>query len=198
MLLKKKPEVTNQQSSELWKQGKSRKAMHIDIRTLAAFGVNLLFWSSAFAGIRAGLFAYTPAHVALLRYIVASVVLAGYAALTRMCLPRDILGIALTGFVGITVYHVALNTGEVSVPAGVARFLIASAPIFLALLAITFLRERLRWHGWAGIVLSFVGVTGIALGAKEGLLLDPRAFIVLLAAIAQSLYIIGQKLYLTR
>jgi len=200
MFLKRKPEVINKQSSELCKQGRSRRAMHIDIRTLAAFGVTLLFWSSAFAGIRASLHAYTPAHIALLRHIVASVVLAGYAALTRMRLPhwRDIPGIALTGFVGITVYHVALNTGEVSVSAGVASFLIASAPIFLALLATTFLKERLRWWGWIGIALSFVGVTVIALGTKEGLHFDPGAFVVLVAAIAQSLYIIGQKLYLTR
>jgi drug/metabolite transporter (DMT)-like permease len=152
MFLNRKPEVTNKQSSETQKQERQCKAEYIDIRTLAAFGVTLLFWSTAFAGIRLGLHAYTPVHIALLRHIIASVVLAGYAALTHMRLPhwRDIPGIALTGFVGITIYHIALNIGEVSVPAGVASFLIASAPIFLAWLATTFLKERLRWWGWKG------------------------------------------------
>lgn len=79
-------------------------------RTLAALGVTLLFWASAFAGIRAGLEAYAPGHLALFRFLVASAVLAVYAMLTRMRLPekRDLPAILLLGFLGITVYHTAL------------------------------------------------------------------------------------------
>ena len=91
----------------------------LDSRTLAALGFTLLFWSSAFAGIRAGLSAYSPVHVALLRFATASLVLGFYAVATRMHLPakEDIPGIALLGFLGITVYHVSLNIGEVTVTA---------------------------------------------------------------------------------
>ena len=42
------------------------------------------FTATAFAGIRAGLEGYGPAHLVLLRFLVASVMLAGYAAWTRM------------------------------------------------------------------------------------------------------------------
>jgi drug/metabolite transporter (DMT)-like permease len=52
--------------------------------------------------------------------------------------------------------------------------------------------------GLEGIAVSFVGVIVIALGTKEGLYLDPRALVVLVVAIAQGVYIIGQKLYLAR
>ncbi|MGI8855854.1 MAG: EamA family transporter [Thermomicrobiales bacterium] len=94
-----------------------RIALPANGRTLLAVGVTVLCWASAFPGIRAALHGYSPAHVALLRYLIASVVLAGYAAATRMGLPhrRDLPGILLTGFIGIAVHNIALNTGETHV-----------------------------------------------------------------------------------
>jgi choline-glycine betaine transporter len=48
-------------------------------RTLVALAFTLVVWASAFAGIRAGLRAYSPANLAILRFLVASLVLALYA-----------------------------------------------------------------------------------------------------------------------
>lgn len=171
-----------------------------DVRTLLAIIVTVTFWGSAFAGIRAALGAYSPAHVALLRYLVSSVALAAFAALTRMPLPRrqDLPGLALIGLVGISFYNVALSYGQVTVPAGVASLLIASAPIWLALLAGAIFHERLRPWGWLGIGLSFLGVAVIALGSGKGLRLNPRALVVLVAAVASALYSLGQKPFLAR
>jgi drug/metabolite transporter (DMT)-like permease len=167
---------------------------HIDTRTLAAAGVTLLFWASAFSAIRAGLTAYEPGHLA------ASAVLAVYAILTRMRLPegRDLPAMLLMGFLGITVYHLALNYGEVTVTAGAASLLIASAPTITALLATLFLGERLRVWGWVGIAVSFVGVALIAFGEGEGVRFEPRALLILLAAASTSLYFIMQKRYLKK
>lgn len=169
----------------------------LDTRTLSALGITLLFWSSAFAGIRAGLAAYSPLHVALLRFGTASVALAIYALITRMRLPaaRDVPGIALLGFLGITVYHVTLNIGEVTVTAGAASLLIAAGPIFTALLATIFLGENLRPLGRLGILISFVGVAVIALGEGEGVRFDPGAGLILVSALATSLYFVFQKRY---
>lgn len=169
----------------------------LDNRTLAALGLTLLFWSSAFAGIRAGLAAYRPTHVALLRFATASVALAIYALLAGMRLPdrEDIPGIALLGFLGITVYHIALNMGEVTVTAGAASLLIAAGPIFTALLAQLFIGERLRSLGWLGILISFCGVALIALGEGGGVRFDPGAGLVLLSAFVTSVYFVFQKRY---
>jgi drug/metabolite transporter (DMT)-like permease len=168
--------------------------------TLLALLLTILCWASSFAGIRAGLHSYTPIHLAVLRYLVASIFLGGYALYKRVPLKRmrDMPGIALTGIVGISVYNIALNTGEISVSAGVASFLVNTAPIFTALFAFLLLHERLRLWGWIGIGISFVGVTVTAFGAREGFLLDLRAVFVLVAALAQSLYFVGQKPYLRR
>ncbi len=169
-------------------------------RTLAAVLVTVSTWGSAFAGIRAGLTAYTPAHLALLRYLIASLALAVYALVTHMPLParRDLPRVALLGFLGIAFYNLALNFGEETVASGTASLIIASVPIWMALLGSLLFRERLRLPGWLGIALSFAGVAVIALGNQGGLKVDPRAVVILIAAISSSLYSLGQKPLLTR
>lgn len=168
--------------------------------SLLAAGFTIVLWASAFAGIRAGLKSYSPENVALLRYLVASVLLIGYAYTVKMPLPsrRDWPGIALLGFLGFTVYNVALNAGEVGVSAGVASFVVATAPVFMAGLAFIVLGERLGKWGWGGIALSFLGVAVISLLTSDGVRVDERVLLVLIAAIVQAFYSVGQKPYLTR
>lgn len=172
----------------------------LSIPTLFALGVTIFCWASAFVGIRAALSGYSPTHLALLRYLIASLVLAIYAGVKRMPLPnwRDLPALAFTGLVGIAVYNVALNTGEVSTSAGISSFLVNTAPIITALLAATFLRERLRIWGWLGILISITGVAIIAFKTSQQIRLSAGALYILLAALAQSLYFVSQKPYLAR
>ncbi|MFZ1918120.1 MAG: DMT family transporter [Terriglobales bacterium] len=169
-------------------------------RTLLALGFALVIWASAFAGIRAGLRAYAPANLAVLRFLVASAVLAIYAATAHFRRPawRDVPGLILTGAIGITFYNLALNYGETRVTAGAASLLIASTPIWTALAARFWLHEELNAIGWAGVLLSFGGVALIASGEGQGIRLSPQAFIILAAAITSAIYMILQKRYLAR
>src|SRR5215813_6708911 len=173
----------------------TRVSARFDTRTLLAAFVTVIFWASAFAGIRAGLQSFSPEDVAALRYIVASLAFGLYALLTRMPLParRDLPSILLCGFLGFTLYNVALNSGEVGLPAGVASLIAASGPIFTALLANLFLKERLSRWGWLGIAICFSGVTIIALGAGGEVHLASGALLVLVAAVSQAGYFIMQK-----
>ena len=169
-------------------------------RTLFALGFTLVVWASAFAGIRAGLRAYSPANLAILRFLIASLVLAIYAGIAHFRRPelRDLPGLAMTGVVGITFYNLALNYGETRVTAGAASMLIASVPIFTALAARFWLHEKLTAIGWAGVFVSFAGVALIASGEGEGIRLSPQALIILAAAITSAAYMIMQKHYLGR
>lgn len=164
-------------------------------RALLALGVTVVLWASAFAGIRAVLGQYSPGELALLRFLVASAALGVYAAASRMPLPRrhDLPKILLLGLLGVTIYHLGLNYGEVTVTAGAASLMIAAVPIFTALLAVAFLKERLRPVGWAGILVSFAGVALVSLGEGEGVGFDPRAVLVLLAAVSGAHYFVLQK-----
>lgn len=174
-------------------------------RTWLAIAGVLLLWASAFAGIRAGMRltpaglpgadGYGPGQLALLRFGTASIVLALYALATRMRMPelRDLPVIALSGFLGISVYHVALNFGEVTVQAGAASLLISAGPVFTALLSAVFLRERLTRIGWGGILAAFAGVTLIALSGGKGLRFTPGALLILLSAAVAAIYSILSK-----
>lgn len=172
----------------------------LDARVLVALGLTVFFWASAFAGIRVGLEHYGPGQVALIRFLVASAALALYAVAKGMRLPemRDLPAVALSGFLAFTVYHTALNYGEITVSAGSASLLVNTAPIFTALLAAALLGERVGARGWAGMAVSFSGVALISLGEGEGFSLDPGALLVLLAAVSSAGYFVISKPYLSK
>lgn len=174
--------------------------MKIDTRTIIALGTTILLWASSFAAVRASLQAFTPGHIALFRFLIASVLLAVFTLMTRIKLPelKDIPVIFLLGFVGIAAFHTAQNYGQVTVTAGSAAMIVSSVPIFTAMLATIFLGEKLKLWGWLGIFISFLGVFLIALGEREGIKFDPGVFILLLAAIAAATYFVLQKPYLIR
>ena len=179
-------------------------------RTWLAIAGLLLLWASAFAGIRAGMRltaagspgpdGYGPGELALLRFGTASTVLALNALATRMRLPArsELPTIGLAGFLGISVYHVALNFGEVTVQAGAACLLISAAPVFTALLSVLVLQERLTRLGWGGILLAFAGVALIALSGGQGLHFTPGALLILLAATVAAAFSILSKQSLRR
>ena len=159
----------------------------------------LLFWASAFPGVRAGLQHFSPGHLALARYIVASVTLGVFAALLRVRLPqkRDWPVVALMGLCGFAIYNVAFNWAETRVEAGTASFIVNTAPIFSMILAALFLGETIPARSWAGIALSFSGIALLSRG-KSGWNFEPFALLLLVPAIAASIYTVMQKRLLER
>jgi drug/metabolite transporter (DMT)-like permease len=176
------------------------KRGRLDVRVLLALAVTLVFWAAAFAGIRAAMVSYGPGQIALLRLLVASAALAVFAAAKRMRLPdaQDLPAILACGLLGFTVYHAGLNFGERTVEAGAASLLIATAPIFVALLAHLFLGERLRRIGWIGMLVSLSGAAVISFGEGGGYGFDPNALPILLAALGESGYFAIQQPYLRK
>ncbi len=175
-------------------------AQRVGRLTLVAAGVTVILWASAFPAIRAGLQAFSPFHVGLLRYLTAALVLAVVAAATQMPLPRreDVPMLALLGLVGIALYTTLLNYGEVTVPAATASFIVAAAPIFIIVVAMLFLGERLHKIGIAGVLISFVGVTIITFASGGTLQFEPRALVIVGSALCQTVFTVGQKPLLRR
>jgi drug/metabolite transporter (DMT)-like permease len=167
---------------------------------VAAIVATILLWASSFPAIRVSLTVYTPAEVACLRYLLASIALIGYALIKQMPLPRmrDLPLIGICGFIGFALYNLALNTGEVTVPAGVASFIISSEIGVIALLARLFFRERLSQAGWIGVALCIVGVGVISLSGGGKFQLSTGVLLVFIATLAISLYSVLQKPLLQR
>jgi len=108
------------------------------------------------------------------------------------------LVIGALGLLGFSFYNVALNTGEMTIPAGPAALLIQTLPIWTALAAVAFLGERMRPRGWIGIGVSFAGAVLIAVGKGSGFSVGWGAGLILLASVSASAYNILQKSMLIR
>jgi drug/metabolite transporter (DMT)-like permease len=181
----------------------------------AAIVLTLVVWASGFAAIRHAARAFPPASLALVRFTIASGVLAvvawwrgaraaaaqrGAAASGGWGRPTrgDWARLALAGFLTITVYATALNAGSRTVTAGVACLLVNIGPIFTALGATLFLRERLGWRGWLGMLLAFGGVLLVARGMGAAFRWNGDAGLVLLAALSQAAWFGVSKPLLSR
>jgi drug/metabolite transporter (DMT)-like permease len=140
------------------------------MKTAAAAVITIFFWASAYPVIRVALRAFSPGQLAAIRFLTASLVFALVLALRPVKLPKglDLACAAGAGALGIAAYNLLLNTGELTVEAGVASFLINCMPVFAALLAVAFLGERLRLIGWLGIAVSLAGVALLAVGEQTG------------------------------
>jgi drug/metabolite transporter (DMT)-like permease len=167
-----------------------------ETKAVAAAIATLLVWSSAFAGISVVVGpggGFGAGQAALLRFLVASATMAVVAVARKQRLPRmeDLPRIIASAVFGITVYHLAFTFGETRVSASAAALIIASGPIWTALLAIAVLGERLNAWGWSGVALAFSGVAAISLGeGTGGFSIEPMA---LLAAVSTAVYFVLAK-----
>ena len=169
-------------------------------KVIFALAVAVIFWGSAPPAIRAALQGYSPAHLALLRFALATVLLTIYAIIAGLRPPalRDIPVITLAGGIGITFYNTVLNYGLLTVRSAEGSFLIASTPIWTALIAFVVLHERLNHWGWAGIFISFAGIGIIAHERAHGLHFSRGALVLLAGAISYAIYMVMQKRLLGR
>lgn len=171
----------------------------------ARFGVLglLTVFAGAFVAIRYAARDYPPGAMALMRFGIASMVLAGCLAIRRGRIPwpawRDVPGLAASGLFGVTLYHLALNAGERSVSAAGASLLVNTTPIFAAALAMLALREAPRPRALAGMAIGFAGAAMVSLGESSAeLTFDPGALLVVGAGFSAALYYVIEKPYLER
>lgn len=154
-------------------------------------------WGYSPAGIRIGLEGYTPGHLALLRFIIASVFMALIASSMKIALPRlkDLPLLAVLGFFAVSLHHIALNFGQPGVTAGASSVLIQSMPLFTALLAHFVFKEHVSGWRWTCVIWGLIGVAIVITGDRGFGHIDARGLLVLLAAFSWSVYFSLQKRY---
>jgi drug/metabolite transporter (DMT)-like permease len=172
----------------------------LDATTLAATAIAIVTWSSAFAAIAYGLEVFTPPELSLLRFLIASSILAVPVASGAIKLPplRDWPAIAALGLSGITLYQLSLGYAMTRIPVGAAAVVIALAPGVTAALAALRLGERISRGTLAGLAVAFGGVVLIAIGSGSELRFEPMTLLALVAVFATSVYFVFQKPLLAR
>ena len=160
-----------------------------------AVAFTIVSWASAFPFIRIGLQGLPPLQLASARFATAALLVLAWLAYRRPRLPTwpDGLRFALCGFLGIALYNALLNTGEKTVAAGAASFIVNTLPIFTALLAAVVLGERFNRWGWLGSLISLAGIAVIASGQPGGLTLGAGSTLILGAALCSASYFVLQR-----
>jgi len=127
--------------------------------------------------------------------------------IARRLLPAVLLAgpmFLVLAFFGFTGYHLFLNLGveDPNVTAGTAALIIASAPAFIAVLAVLLLRERIGPVPAGGIALAFGGLGVMIFLAQPGseytFRVSTGALAVLPPAVFAALYAVLGKGYLRR
>lgn len=171
------------------------------LKTKIALVVAIVLWASAFVGIRAGLHGYSPGSLALMRLLIASVCMFFFywrLPKKEIFARKDFILLLLFGGVGLGGYNIFLNYGEISIPSGIASFIISQSPLLAMLLAVVFLGERFKVFGLIGILISIFGVGLIAVGESDNFKFDIGILFCLLATLASGLYSVLQKPFLTK
>lgn len=163
----------------------------VDRRTAgvaAALAAVYLVWGSTYLGIALAIETLPPLSMAAVRFLVAGALL--YAVARRFDGPaavrpdrRQWLAAAVTGTFLLAIGNGGVSWAQQTVPSGVAALVIASIPLWIAMLGLAVFRERLSLLTALGIGVGFAGVALLVNPVGSGSV-DPVGGLVLLAAAA--------------
>lgn len=161
--------------------------------------ITIFLWASAFVGIRIALVDYSPGSLALLRFLVASLCMALIYHIQGLNIRmpwKDRIQLLVAGILGIGIYNICLNYGELTVSAGVASFIVGLMPVITVLLSLIFLQEKLRGAVWIGILISLFGLFLLAIGEGAHDEMRQGILLVLVSALMGAILTIVQKKFL--
>jgi drug/metabolite transporter (DMT)-like permease len=148
-------------------------------------------WGASFIATKLVLRQVSPATVVWLRFLIGVIIL-GAAVISRkqMALPnyKDLAYFALLGLIGITLHQWLQSTALQTSQAGTTAWIVATTPIYIALLGWLSLKERLGWRRVAGIALATLGVLlvvtrGYLASLVQGSFGAPGDILILLSAL---------------
>jgi drug/metabolite transporter (DMT)-like permease len=140
----------------------------VDLGMLGA----VLAWGLNFVVVKYALVEMEPLTFNSLRFLLAS----GFMALTTYFWEgdlhverEDIRRFLITGIVGNTIYQILFIYGLNYTTAGNSSLLVATNPIFVALISGLLRLEKISKGMWVGIILSFIGMVIVIANGPSGL-----------------------------
>jgi drug/metabolite transporter (DMT)-like permease len=156
-----------------------------------AFALVYVCWGTTYLAIRVGVQSFPPALFGGTRIAFAGVVMLLFLAVRRESLTlswTEFLWSALTAFFLFVLGNGLITAGERTVESGVASVLVATTPIWAALIEMCWPHgDRLTARGWLGL---FIGLGGVCLlvsdrlGKHTAALGDPGTILVITSSMA--------------
>jgi drug/metabolite transporter (DMT)-like permease len=137
------------------KQNKNRLTAYLKL------SISAIIWGISFIATKVAVAEVPPAVIIWLRFSMAVIILFLFLRVRgRLTIPpfQELLYLALLGFIGISLHHWLQSTGLVTAQASTTSWLISTSPIFMALLAWLFLKEKISLTAFLGILLATLGV----------------------------------------
>jgi drug/metabolite transporter (DMT)-like permease len=138
----------------------------------------VVIWGGTFIATKIALQEVSPATIVWLRFGMGVIVL-GAAVLLRkqFAIPehKDWLYFALLGFIGVTLHQWLQANGLKTAQATTTAWIVATTPVFIAILGWLVLKEKFNWVRVTGIVVAALGVILIVSRGNPGALFTGQA-----------------------
>jgi drug/metabolite transporter (DMT)-like permease len=121
----------------------------------------ILFWGVSFIATKIALRVVNPPTIIWMRFTIGLLVLGIAGTLQKkISMPtlKDLGYFAMLGAIGITLHQWLQSNGLVTAQATTSAFIVATVPVFMALLSWLVLKEKLSLTRWGGILLATLGV----------------------------------------
>lgn len=132
------------------------------LATIGFWAINLTVIKNVISGT------LPPLSFTALRFALGSIILLpllrGLLPAERAVAGSDRWKIVGVGLIGNTFYQLFFITGIANTTPTSAALILATPPIFIALIGALFKLERLSWLAWLGILLSFGGIALVIVG----------------------------------
>jgi drug/metabolite transporter (DMT)-like permease len=166
----------------------------------------VIIWGGTFVATKVALREVSPVTIIWVRFGIGVVVL-GMAVLVRkqFALPArsDLPWLILLGFIGVTFHQWLQATGLQTARATTTAWIVATIPVFTALLGWLVLKEKFGWLRAGGILIAALGVTLVVsngdfralVSGEKGTLGD---FLILISSLNWAVYTILSRRELAR
>lgn len=157
-------------------------------------GITIFGWGLAFVLTKYALTFIQDTTLGFLRNVIASLMLIGVIYWMRISRfeKKDLLLFVLSGLSGFFMFLLTFNKGAHHVTAATSSVVMATVPIFTALMASILYGEKLKWLQWLSILLQFFGMFVLTQG-QGGLSANKGIIWLLMAALSLSTYNIFQR-----
>jgi drug/metabolite transporter (DMT)-like permease len=172
------------------------KSVFKQIRGYVPLTTLSVIWGLAFVAIRQADFELSPINLTLLRWLVAS---AGFLIIVPLLgkpktkfQKKDLPRLLVVSLNNVVIYHLALNFAEKTVSAGLAGLLVSLGPVFVTVLSLILLKEKIGNRMIVALLLAMIGALILA-GSDLGSTSFFGPLFVVIAALAYAVFAVTSK-----
>jgi len=160
--------------------------MNENRKALLAYLAVCFFWGSTYLAIRIGVQDTPPLLFAGIRFIIAGTLMLTFCRLKGYALPKektDIINMSIVGLLMLLGGNGLVVYAEQWVSSGIASLIIATVPLFMAIIEFFFLKNiRMDMKSIGGLLLGFGGVAYLMIGDSATQVIDLKGLLMLLGA----------------